>query len=174
MKTSTDVLGKQVISLDGGALLGTVDDLLFSENQSHVLGFSIKTGMFGEPIIIAFADIDAFGPDALVARPAGSVGSEPGATAPERQPAVQGKRVITRDGRDLGRVKDLHFDERTGEILGYELANNAFAGLLPRRYILPPNHGLTVGVDVVLVEPEAAALLERKSDALKRFEEERT
>ena len=40
MKTSTDVLGKPVISLGGGAALGTVEDLLFSENQSHVLGFS--------------------------------------------------------------------------------------------------------------------------------------
>lgn len=173
MKTSTEVLGKPVISLEGGVQLGTVDDLLFSENQSHILGFSVKPGMFTDSFVVLFSEISAFGPDALVARQARSVQPAAGTAAVEPQPAIRGKRVMTRNGRDLGEVTDLHFDEQSGEILGYELANNAFAGLLPRRYILPPSEGLTVGADVVLVEPEAAELLERKSDALKRLQEEK-
>ena len=65
MKTSFDVLGKPVISLDDGLQLRGVEDLLFSEDQNHMLGFMLKAGWVAEPIFVAFGDVDAFGPDAL-------------------------------------------------------------------------------------------------------------
>jgi uncharacterized protein YrrD len=149
--------------------LGVVEDLLFSEDQNHVLGFLLKPGWVAERIFVAFGDVDAFGPDALIARPVHGV-QQPTPGPRDRQSAIRGKRVVTRDGRDLGVVKDLYFDDTSGEILGYELANNALGGLLPRRYVLPPGEGLSVGVDVVLVEPEAADSMERKAEALKHME----
>ncbi len=169
MKTSSDVIGKPVITLDEGVRLGSVEDLLLDESQSRLLGFLVKPGMLAEPLIVNFSDIEAFGPDALISRSPSDASHA--ATMPVNQQAnMQGKRVVTRDGRNLGTVRDLYFDEQSGEILGYELAHNTFAGLLPRRYVLPPSEGLTVGADVVLVQPEAADLLERKGAALKGLE----
>ncbi|MGR3280755.1 PRC-barrel domain-containing protein, partial [Acaryochloris marina NIES-2412] len=40
---------------------------------------------------------------------------------------LKGSRIMTTDGRDLGTMVDLYFDEQTGAIEGYEASGGLFA-----------------------------------------------
>jgi len=166
MKTSNDVIGKPVITMDEGIRLGSVEDLLFDENQSRLLGLFVKPGMLGEPFIVNFSDIAAFSPDALISR-SQTDASDARAAQVYRHAAMQGKRVVTRDGRDLGTVKDLYFDELGGEILGYELAHSAFGSCYPGDTSYLRARVSQSAPTSCSSNPEAADLLERKGAALK-------
>jgi uncharacterized protein YrrD len=67
-KRATDLIGKPIVSAEGGKKLGTVGDLLLSDRGSEVLGLVVRHGRFkGEDVLPADA-VQSVGPDAIVSR----------------------------------------------------------------------------------------------------------
>jgi hypothetical protein len=74
---------------------------------------------------------------------------------------------MTTDGRDLGTMADLYFDETTGAIEGYEVSGGLFADAYTGRSFVPAPQTLKIGEDVAFVPPETADLMAEQVGGLK-------
>jgi uncharacterized protein YrrD len=173
VKSGHEVVGKALVTADTGERIGEVEDVLFDEQHNRVRGLVISHGRFsGKRTFVGFDGVQTIGPDVIIARGRSDIVLlEEREAASERSASnnsIKGKRVVTRDGRVLGSIRDLYFDERTGGVVGYEISDDG--GLLRRgRSILPvSDEGLTVGEDVVVVSARAADLMKDKSEVLEQ------
>lgn len=82
----------------------------------------------------------------------------------ERANVLTGTQLMTTDGRDLGVIADLYFDERTGAVEGYEVSGGLFADAYSGRSFVPLPPSLKVGKRIAFVPPEMAALVEGRSN----------
>ena len=64
----TEILGKPVISADGGERLGSVSDLLLDETSHQLIGVIVSHGVFKKEEILPAAEVQSFGGDAVVSR----------------------------------------------------------------------------------------------------------
>jgi sporulation protein YlmC with PRC-barrel domain len=74
---------------------------------------------------------------------------------------------MTTDGRDLGQIVDLYFDEQTGKVEGYEVSGGIFADAYSGRSFVPAYQTLTIGNDVAFVPPEVADMMEEQVGGIK-------
>jgi uncharacterized protein YrrD len=135
MKTGADVLGIAIKS-DDGRRIGTVQDLIFDDRCSRVLGLVMRSGfVFRTRQVVGFSEVQEISPSAVVVADANPRRPDPDEIAglgTDRQ-SMQGKPVITREGEYLGAVRDVLFDEESGRVLGFEVAYpKANAQLRPR------------------------------------------
>lgn len=65
---ATDLIGKPVVSADGGEKLGTVSDLLLDDNANHLVGLVVKRGMLHGEDVLPAAAVQTLGRDAIVSR----------------------------------------------------------------------------------------------------------
>jgi uncharacterized protein YrrD len=75
---------------------------------------------------------------------------------------IKGTKIMTTDGRDLGSMADLFFNEETGVIEGYEVTGGFFADAVSGRSFVPAPQTIKIGKDVAFVPPETAALMEEQ------------
>jgi uncharacterized protein YrrD len=166
MQRVSEIVGKPVVSAQDGEKVGEVVDLLVDANASHIVGLIIGGGVFTSEQVLPFAEVQALGKDAVVARSRkGVLGRRPwrdlGIEA-SRSSTLRNRRVMTTNGRELGTIRDVCVDEATGAIEAYELGRDGLAGLLGRRSLLPRAGAVTVGPDAVIVSDEVARVLDTK------------
>ena len=65
---ATDLIGKPIVSADGGKKLGTVGDLLLDDRGHEVLGLVVRHGRFKSEDVLSATSIQSVGPDAVVSR----------------------------------------------------------------------------------------------------------
>jgi sporulation protein YlmC with PRC-barrel domain len=94
---------------------------------------------------VEFDDVRAIRDDAVIA----TVDLRRASRVAVNRP-IQGKMVISGSGRYVGTIRDIYFDENTGDVCGYEVspsAGSAATALLPAR--------VPIMGDVLVVEDEA-------------------
>ena len=85
---ATDLIGKPVVSADGGEKLGTVADLLLDDDAHHLVGLVIRRGMLHGEDVLPAAAVQTLGRDAIVSRSSGDLVSAKEWRSRERQPRV--------------------------------------------------------------------------------------
>lgn len=130
MKAGAEVLGLTMVAGDGRRI-GTVADLLFDDKCHRVLGFVLRSGLvFRSRRVIGYGEIQSIGPEAIVAadsHPRELDADEVTALATDQR-SMQGKPVVTSEGRYVGAVSDVVFDEETGRVIGFEVAKPPATG----------------------------------------------
>ena len=169
MRKGTDIIGKNVIAMDTGEKLDTISDLIFDQNTNQLLGFVVdEGGWFSEAKVLPLQNVQTIGPDAIL------IANRGGVVESTRVPAIQqilqrnnilkGTKVMTTDGRDLGTLADLYFDEHTGRIEGYDVSGGVFADAYSGRSFVPATHTFNIGTDAAFVPPEVATMMEVQED----------
>jgi uncharacterized protein YrrD len=172
MLKGSDVIGKPIVAFDSGAIVEQVKDVLFDAVNNVVLGFLVKEkGVFSKARIVPFNQVKATGHDAVTVPNQNAV-IESSADAKvdeiiQNNQAVKGTRVMTEDGKYLGAIRDLYFNEQTGQVEGYEISGGLMGDALKGRSFLPATSALKVGQDVVFVSHEAVQLLEGQVGGMK-------
>ena len=67
-KRATDVIGKPVVTANGGQRLGTVADLLLDDSSASVVGLVIRSGMLKGESVLPVSAVQTLGKDAVVSR----------------------------------------------------------------------------------------------------------
>jgi uncharacterized protein YrrD len=67
-KRATELIGKPIVSADGGQKLGRVRDLLLDDEGHEVLGLVVRHGMFKKEDVLPASAVQSLGPDAVVSR----------------------------------------------------------------------------------------------------------
>ncbi|WP_045233830.1 PRC-barrel domain-containing protein, partial [Deinococcus pimensis] len=165
MRKGRDIIGKPIVALDGGARLATVQDLVFDHRAGQLLALLVdEGGWFRAARVVPFDAVRAFGDDAVVI---GSSADVVAANTLERVPDILndkatlvGTTVMTTDGKNLGRLADMYFDETLGGVVGYDVTGGLFADLSSGRSFVPAEGGLDLGEDVAFVPIETAAAMQ--------------
>jgi uncharacterized protein YrrD len=168
---ATDVVGRTVVVREGGQQVGKVKDLVVDQAGRQVLGFIVSEGLFKSTKVAPWASLQAIGPDSVVLNAAGSIVKA--AEAPDiksvldKNLAIRGLRLQTTGGKELGKVEDFQFDERTGAVLGYELSGGLVSDAVGGRSFLPMPSSIELGRDVAFVGPEAEATIQQGTGGIK-------
>ena len=65
-KRATDVIGKPVVTANGGERLGTVADLLLDDSTASLVGLVIRNGLLKRESVLPVASVQTLGSDAVV------------------------------------------------------------------------------------------------------------
>jgi uncharacterized protein YrrD len=164
VQRAAQIVGKLIVTADTGEKVGEAADLLVDESGQRIVGVVVRSGLLGRETVLPYEEVQAVGGDAIVARSQERVMTpqewhEHGPHA-SRSSSLKNRRVVTTEGRQLGTIRDMCVDERTGAIEGYELAERVFAGLIMQYRILPRSGQVTLGPDAVVVSQAAADALD--------------
>lgn len=172
MRKGSDLIGKPVVSFDTGEEFETIQDLIFDQHNNQLLGFVVdEGGWFSGARVLPLNRVQALGPDTVIVPTKQAV--VPADNEPtfrkilERNNVLKGTKIITTDGKDLGQLNDLYFDEETGTVEGYEASGGLFADAVNGKSFVPAPHTLKIGEDVAFVPPETAQLMEEQVGGLK-------
>jgi uncharacterized protein YrrD len=130
MIRATELTGRAVVDIDAAEKLGTIDKIILDPDGRQVAGFSVTQPGFHFPgtkahVLIPSSGVHAIGPDAVTIRQSAVVGGDTGRleTLP-RGSDVIGRKVVSEDGRFLGKVSDVLIDRADGRIVGYLLSDH--------------------------------------------------
>lgn len=172
MRKGSDIRGLNIIAFDTGEQFEKAIDLVLDRQANNVLALlTDEAGWFSNANIIPFRDIKTIGQDAIIVT---TKDVEIGASQlPEIEEILNEENSLTRtklmttDGRDLGQIVDIYFDEQTGKVDGYEVSGGIFADAYSGRSFVPAYQTLTIGNDVAFVPPEVADMMEEQVGGIK-------
>lgn len=172
-----ELIGMPVFSLEQGKEIGGVKNLIFDPVQRKITGLILKEGgLFREPEILPYGEIEAIGPDAILIRRR----EEESAIEPKMEIDKEdlkesfnltGRKVVSEEGHDLGTIYDLDVNERTGEVFGFELTQGVFRDTSTGKKYLSYDHIQNIGEDAVIVDSEGVVeVLSQKGGLAKSYE----
>ncbi len=166
MERIRDIVGRPVMSAGNGEQVGSVADVLVTSAGDRVVGIVLHAGLLSGERVLPYDDVQAIGRDALIARTEEHVmvprDWQDLGIAAVRSSSLRHKRVVTGDGRQLGRVKDVYIDGPTGQVRAYEIEGRG--GLFGARAALPRTNAVRVGPDAMIVPEDAARALASGDD----------
>jgi uncharacterized protein YrrD len=172
VRKGKDFIGKPIVAYDSGRKISNIRDLIFDQSDNSLLGFLIEEGgWFSDPKVLPLNLVRALGNDAAIVSSRDAI--SPARNHPnihnilERNNILNGTRIMTTDGRDLGKLVDFYFDEYTGAIEGFETSGGLFADAYSGRSFVPAFQTLKIGEDVAFVPAETVALMEEQVGGLK-------
>jgi sporulation protein YlmC with PRC-barrel domain len=130
MIRATELAGRAVVDIDAAEKIGTIDKIILDPDGKQVAGFVVTRvgssfpGSKAQSVISSTA-VHAIGPDAVTIKQSAVAGSDIARleTLP-RGSDVIGRKVVSEDGRFLGKVSDVLIDRGDGRIIGYLLADH--------------------------------------------------
>jgi len=162
----SDIAGLPVVCLDSGKRAGTVKGPVFTPTGNAVAGFFISTGFPGSPGGIVFIeDILDIGRDALLIFDENSVEKRRKVLKKfmrDEKWSCMNKKVMTKDGEELGVVKDGVIDAKTGRIVEVELSRGLLEDLRVGRRILRLGLDAEFGEDYIIIS-KGGGINEEKS-----------
>lgn len=172
MRKGNDVFGKPVVIMATGKQGHKVQDIVFDPSTNRVLGFIVEgSGLFGPTIGLPIEHVKSIGEDAIVIEAAEALSPVSELPAMHRilqHPSVlKGTKVMTESGKNLGNLKDVYFDEVTGQVEGYEVSGGLFADAYSGRSMIPVVNILRLGQDVAFVPDSTLDLMEQQMGGLK-------
>ncbi|WP_310482851.1 PRC-barrel domain-containing protein [Chamaesiphon sp. VAR_48_metabat_403] len=172
MRKGKDIIGKPIITYDFGQKVANIVDLIFDQNDNRLLGLLIsESGWFSSAKVLPLYLVKAIGVDALIIPTRDTIASSRSYAdlhqILETNNILNGTRIMTTDGRDLGKLIDLYFDETSGAIEGYETSGGLFADAYSGRSFVPATQTIKIGKDVAFVPVETIALMEEQVGGLK-------
>jgi len=172
MLNGKGMMGKPIVAYDSGEQFKNIVDLIFDQESNLLLGFLVdEGGWFSNALILPLASVQAIGVDAVIVASKSAI--VPASEFPqiqrilERDNILKGTRIMTLDGRDLGTMEDLYFDEMNGLIEGYEVSGGIFADAYSGRSFVPAPDTLKIGEDIAFVPSETADLMEEQIGGIK-------
>ena len=165
MRKGRTVIGQDVYSLADGRRVHSVKDLIVSEDHDTIVALLVdEGGLLGTSTVVPIEAVHRFGPDAVMVQDSSSVipasADERVAATLDRKATLLGTAVVTSDGRRVGQIGDMYFDEETGEVLGYEVSGGALGDMMRGTSWLPLT---AIEIDRAgrgIAAPEAADIVE--------------
>jgi sporulation protein YlmC with PRC-barrel domain len=173
MIRATELAGRAVIDIEAAERLGNIDKLILDPEGRRVAGFVISGGHSGftggkSSALIPSSAVHALGPDAVTIRQSAVVGSDVSRleTLP-RGSDVIGRKVVSEDGRFLGKVSDVLIEGADGRIRGYLLEDHNANGRLSEMFgrhksrhqapYIPADANLRAGRDLIVASEDAVS-----------------
>ena len=167
MSERTDVLpvsglvGRSVLSLSSGNMLGTVSDVFIDALNGLLIGFKLAS-LNGDAALLGFDAVHSIGGDAIMAASDASV-TPAGETAFDGRPNftdLTGTKIITETGQMLGYIAGIFVTVSPEPLVIYEVRESMLDALLGRHRFMPASaaHALSDDRQRLIVPHEAAEI----------------
>ena len=165
MRKGKNIVGQSVVSYSDGRKLDSVKDVLLGETNTSIVALLVdEGGLLSSSRVVPMEEVHSFGRDAVVIT--GSEAVVSASADPEvkaiinRNDKLLGKRVMTNTGDLLGTISDMYFQERTGQIAGFEVSGGVLGDIARGTSYLALEEIENIGPDVIFVRPEVSDKLE--------------
>ncbi len=160
-----DILGRNIIAVSTGERIEKVHDVVFDPQGNQVLALLVdEGGWFSAAKAVPFERVRSIGEDAVMIGGPDDVTTtrEDGRLkeALNSKVSLIGMTLLTSDGRNLGRIADVFFDEHTGRVEGYEATGGLFSDLSSGRTFVPAPEQVQIGHDAAIVPDSVASAME--------------
>jgi uncharacterized protein YrrD len=167
MRNGKGMIGKSVVAYDSGEEVQTIIDLIFDQENNQLLGFLVdEGGWFSNALVLPLTNVQSIGADAVIVASRDAIDSASEfptiQSILEKSNTLKGTRIMTIDGRNLGTMIDLYFDDTTGAIEGYEVSGGIFADAYSGRSFVPAPDTLKIGEEIAFVPSETADLMQEQ------------
>ncbi|MDQ3015032.1 MAG: PRC-barrel domain-containing protein [bacterium] len=174
MTKGKHIIGKTIITLDTGEIIDKVQDVIFDSQNNKIMAFLVdEGGMMKSARVLPFENAKRIGEDSITVESINAVVSA------ERVRSIQefvasnniliGTKVMTEDGKNLGKINDVVFNEITGMIEGYEVTGGMFADAVSGSSFLPSPKTINIGRDVAFVPSNVITLMDNQEGGLKQM-----
>jgi sporulation protein YlmC with PRC-barrel domain len=128
MMRMSAAVGRRVVSTANAATVGKISEFIVDPQTRTIVALRLKKAESGDTL--AWADIEAFGPDAVTVRDSASVvEASPDVAALSGKPhRFLGKRVLTTTGDEAGILDDVEFDPESGLVTALIVGNEDLLG----------------------------------------------
>ena len=174
-----DILGLPIIYDDGRKSPGFLKDIIINICEKQVNAFvAEKTGFRKNRLIFGFDNIRDIGGGALIVKSISGVDKcieyKKSCNTNKSLSDIDKKKieikVYSKNGEDLGLVKDIFFDLQTGYIEAFELSNGLIEDIIEGRKIIPLIGKYEFSEDNIIVDTEAVQeMIEVKSKIRKKI-----
>jgi uncharacterized protein YrrD len=170
MIRATELAGRAVVDIDAAEKVGTIDKIVLDPDGRRVAGFVVTRTGSSFPgtrthALIPATAVHAVGPDAVTIRQSAVAGTD--IERLENLPKgsdVTGRKVVSEDGRFLGKISDVLIENHDGRIIGYLLAEHTPGKLTggaekKRRNspYLPSDAKIRAGRDLIVASEDAVS-----------------
>lgn len=167
----SEVLNLPVICADSGEKAGVVKDILFDLNGREVKALLLESkGLIPSRRTVLRSNLLRLGDNAAIIGSASCVSNmnrKAYKDAFEDEARPLGLRVYSKDGGELGIVKDVIFDIQSGKIEGFEISDGLLQDIIQGRKILPLFGSVEFGEELAIVENEAVDEMEDTGGGIK-------
>jgi len=169
----SEVIGLPVICIENGKKIGIIKDVIFYPKGQEVTGFLLENkGYEITKKVILLKDVLNLGKDALIVNEGSCIKELRKVNKTQELKGkgnVKGLKVYSKSGKDLGLVKDVLFDHKTGVIEGVEISDGILQDIVQGRNILPLIGRVEFGEENILVEKEAVDEMTDTGGGLKKI-----
>jgi uncharacterized protein YrrD len=130
MIRATELAGRAVVDIDAAEKIGTIDKMILDPEGRRVAGFVVTRAGSGFPgskahAVIPSEAVHAIGPDAVTIRQSAVAGTDTARleTLPKGSDVI-GRKVVSEEGRFMGKVNDVLISHTDGQIVGYLLSEH--------------------------------------------------
>ena len=155
-RSVNELKGKTILSVNDGAKIGSVDDVLIDPNSLRIAALTVTSGgVFDrETNYVPASDVNKWGKDAVLVEGREVFRTEADITDRERWISagnkLNGLTMVDSHGTRLGRIEDVLIDE-SGKIVSYRISDSMMGG---SSRDIPAGNTKAMGEDVVIVEAE--------------------
>ncbi len=172
MERYSEVVGLPVICVDNGRKIGVISDVIFCPKSKEVKALLLeRKGCQIRKKAIVLKDILSLGKDAVIVNDcscARDFKRLEEAECLKEKGSINGLRIYSKSGEDLGIVKDVLFDYRSGTIEGVEVSDSLFYDIMQGRQILPLFGKVEFSEESILVDREAVEEMTNTGGGLKK------
>jgi uncharacterized protein YrrD len=165
IKKWSDLQGLAAITLDNGKKVGTIDNFYFDPETHVILAFLIKTGIFGQRVILT-KDLTNVGTDALTFADENALVKESHDDALKLAPLgkdLLSYRILSEGGTVIGTIGNISLDvsiPATIRLVGYELAGGLRAHISGHYPSFAADQIIRYGKDVLVISDSLAQSLQ--------------
>ena len=168
----SEVIGLPVIITGGGEKVGVVEDIFFSPCSRRIKGFLLERSAHGIlKRAVMMRDVAGIGRDAVLIKSINSrmtVKKADDTGELEGRGEIKGLRIYSKDGEELGEVKDVLFDGETGLVEGVEVSDGLYQDIVQGRRILPLLGKVEFSEENILVDREAVEEMTKTGGGIKK------
>jgi uncharacterized protein YrrD len=155
----SEILGLPVICADSGKKSGIVKDIIFSPGEREVKAILLENkGISLKKKVVQLREVLNIGDGAVIldnAQCVAYIGRSRYAVEFADEGCILGLKVFSKTGDDMGIVKDVVFDWKSGRIEGFEISDGLLQDIIQGRKVMPLSGRVEFGEDSIIVEKEA-------------------
>jgi uncharacterized protein YrrD len=165
-----DVIGLNVITIDTGTIIETVDDIAYDPTDHRIVALLVDSGgLFSSAKAIHMDDVRNIGEDAVIVHDASVIKSLKELSDSVRSISSSNKhlvktKVVTVDGKELGRVTDIYFDSASGYAETMEVSQGGLKTITEGKKSIKPSDIVTIGADATIVSAYTEVALEAQGE----------
>jgi len=170
MIKSRDIIGKPMITIQHGEMIGKVKDVLIDPDQYEIAALVLPGKLFSrKTMVLPRHQVHVFGVDAILVKSNEAMPRDntlenvSSLIAVSKQ--MKGQEVVTEQGIKIGIIDDVLIDEK-GRMVSYALTKVSVAGPVAKTKQIPLSFTRTLGPDVIIVDSSALTVAESDEDGL--------